>query len=124
MQLSDFIRQFRNHPVLFVGTGMSLRYLENSYSWDDLLKKICFELKGNNEYYYDLGEGENHGKIKKSNLLKACENPIYVNTIIMNIAWNIYHDSDKVYKIFYDYKGEDNFDYRSADSGMVKFKES
>lgn len=44
MQLSDFIRQFRNHPVLFVGTGMSLRYLENSYSWDDLLKKICFEL--------------------------------------------------------------------------------
>lgn len=22
MQLSDFIRQFRNHPVLFVGTGM------------------------------------------------------------------------------------------------------
>lgn len=27
MQLSDFIRQFRNHPVLFVGTGMSLRYL-------------------------------------------------------------------------------------------------
>ena len=67
----------------------------------------------NNEYYYDLGEGENHGKIKKSNLLKACENPIYVNTIIMNIAWNIYHDSDMVYKIFYDYKGEDNFDYRS-----------
>lgn len=54
MQLSDFIRQFRNHPVLFVGTGMSLRYLENSYSWDDLLKKICFELKGNNEYYYDI----------------------------------------------------------------------
>lgn len=54
MQLSDFIRQFRNHPVLFVGTGMSLRYLENSYSWDDLLKKICFELKGYNEYYYDI----------------------------------------------------------------------
>ena len=54
MQLSDFIRQFRNHPVLFVGTGMSLRYLENSYSWDDLLKKICFELKGNNEYSYDI----------------------------------------------------------------------
>jgi asparagine N-glycosylation enzyme membrane subunit Stt3 len=52
MQLSDFIRKFRNHPVLFVGTGMSLRYLENLYSWDDLLKKICFELKGNNEYYH------------------------------------------------------------------------
>ena len=54
MHISDFIKQFRNHPVLFVGTGMSLRYLENSYSWDELLKKICFELKGNNEYYYDI----------------------------------------------------------------------
>lgn len=54
MNISEFIGQFRNHPVLFVGTGMSLRYLENSYSWDELLKKICFELKGNNEFYYDI----------------------------------------------------------------------
>ena len=54
MNITDFIKQFRNHPVLFVGTGMSLRYLNNSFSWDDLLKKVCFELKGNDEYYYDV----------------------------------------------------------------------
>ena len=29
-------------------------YLSNSYSWDGLLKKICFDLKGNDEYYYDI----------------------------------------------------------------------
>ena len=28
--------------------------LLNDISYDDLLKKICFELKGNNEYYYDI----------------------------------------------------------------------
>ena len=39
MNIADFVKQFRNHPVLFVGTGMSLRYLKNSFSWDDLLKK-------------------------------------------------------------------------------------
>lgn len=54
MNISEFIGKFRNHPVLFVGTGISLRYLENAYSWDELLKKICFELKGNNEFYYDV----------------------------------------------------------------------
>lgn len=54
MDIADFIRQFQNHPVLFVGTGMSMRYLKNSYSWDGLLKKICYELKGNDEYYYDV----------------------------------------------------------------------
>ena len=54
MNIKEFISKFRNHPVLFVGTGLSLRYLENSFSWDELLKKICFELKGSNEFYYDV----------------------------------------------------------------------
>lgn len=30
-----------------------MRYLKNSYSWDQLLKKICFDLKGNDEFYFD-----------------------------------------------------------------------
>ena len=54
MVISEFIAQFRNHPVLFVGTGMSLRYLNNSYSWDELLKKICHDLKNQDEFYYDV----------------------------------------------------------------------
>ncbi|WP_039042967.1 SIR2 family protein [Sporosarcina sp. ZBG7A] len=54
MNIRDFITGFKNHPVLFVGTGMSLRYLKNSYTWDALLKYISLELTGANEYYYDI----------------------------------------------------------------------
>ena len=32
MQIYDFIKKFRNHPIMFIGTGLSLRYLEYSYS--------------------------------------------------------------------------------------------
>ena len=54
MHITEFISQYKNHPVLFIGTGFSLRYLENSYTWDGLLSKISFDLKGNNEYYLDI----------------------------------------------------------------------
>ena len=51
MNIREFIGQYRNHPVLFIGAGISLRYLNNSHTWDGLLKYIAFELKGNNEFY-------------------------------------------------------------------------
>jgi hypothetical protein len=54
MNVTDFISKFKNHPVIFVGTGLSLRYLENSYTWDGLLSKISEELTGNKEYYLDI----------------------------------------------------------------------
>lgn len=54
MQINDFISSYKNYPVIFVGTGISLRYLKNSYNWEDLLKKVAFELKGNNEFYADI----------------------------------------------------------------------
>lgn len=54
MYIKEFIRNFNNHPVLFVGTGISLRYLENSYTWDGLLSYISKAIKGSDEFYYDL----------------------------------------------------------------------
>ncbi|MDA1876448.1 SIR2 family protein [Bacillus toyonensis] len=54
MHISDFIKNFTNHPVLFVGTGLSLRYLENYFTWDSLLLYISNKIKGSNEFYYDL----------------------------------------------------------------------
>lgn len=54
MKVREFISGYRNHPVLFLGTGVSLRYLKNSYTWDGLLRHISFELKGNAEYYLDV----------------------------------------------------------------------
>lgn len=54
MDIQSFISKYHNHPVLFVGTGLSLRYLKNSYSWDNLLQKIAFDLSGKEEYYLDI----------------------------------------------------------------------
>lgn len=54
MNINEFVGKFTNHPVLFVGTGISLRYLENSYTWDGLLRKISLDLYGNLETYYDI----------------------------------------------------------------------
>jgi len=54
MTIQEFISQYKNHPVLFIGTGISLRYLKNSFTWDSLLAKIAGELSGNPEYYLDI----------------------------------------------------------------------
>ena len=54
MNIQDFISNYHNHPVLFVGTGLSLRYLENSYSWDSLLKKVASDFNPDPEYYLDI----------------------------------------------------------------------
>lgn len=54
MKIQEFIHNFRNHPIMFIGTGLSLRYLSNSYSWEELLKKIAWEFNPNEEYYLDI----------------------------------------------------------------------
>ncbi|MGU3290208.1 SIR2 family protein [Acinetobacter radioresistens] len=54
MQLSDFFSGMRNHPILFLGTGFSLRYLTQSYTWYDLLKKISDDLYGDPRKFLDL----------------------------------------------------------------------
>lgn len=54
MDIYEFVSKYNNHPVLFIGTGLSLRYLENSYSWDTLLQKVAKELNPDPEYYLDI----------------------------------------------------------------------
>lgn len=54
MEIEKFISNFKNYPVLFIGTGMSLRYLKHSYTWDGLLNQIALDLTDSNEYYLDL----------------------------------------------------------------------
>lgn len=54
MNVKDFVSKYTNHPVLFIGTGFSMRYIEKSFSWDELLEYIAFELKEDDHYYLDL----------------------------------------------------------------------
>lgn len=74
MKIHEFISRFSNHPVLFIGTGMSLRYLENSYTWEGLLAKIANDLKGNMEYFFDLKSScYNDGKYDYSKIAHHME---------------------------------------------------
>lgn len=54
MDIFEFVSGYKNHPVLFIGTGLSLRYLRNSFTWEGLLKYISIELYGSDEKFYDL----------------------------------------------------------------------
>src|SRR5690606_7511148 len=54
MNIKEFVGKFKNHPVLFVGTGLSLRYLNNAYNWDGILKTICNKVYNDDEKYLDL----------------------------------------------------------------------
>lgn len=64
MNINDFVRNYKNHPVLFVGTGFSLRYLTESFSWDALLKRVIVDLSGNVEDYFDIRYRHQHdGKV-------------------------------------------------------------
>lgn len=54
MDIQEFISQYTNHPILFIGSGFSFRYLENTYTWNGLLGKVCEDLWGNDERYLDF----------------------------------------------------------------------
>lgn len=54
MNLSTYTNGLSNHPILFVGTGLSLRYLENSYSWDKLLERVCVDIFNDKELYLQI----------------------------------------------------------------------
>lgn len=54
MNINKFVSNFKNHPILFIGSGLSMRYLEDSHSWDDLLGHISFEIYGDHEPYLDI----------------------------------------------------------------------
>lgn len=53
-EYNGFSKGYRNHPILFVGAGFSMRYLSISYSWPALLEKISIDLTNSNELYKDL----------------------------------------------------------------------
>lgn len=54
MDIKEFISKYHTHPVLFIGTGMSMRYLRKSYSWKSLLEQITVDLTGNDELFLNI----------------------------------------------------------------------
>ena len=54
MDIKEYLSTYKVHPVIFVGTGLSLRYYEDSYTWEALLSKIVEESMGSREAFLDL----------------------------------------------------------------------
>lgn len=54
MDLAAFLSEYKNHPVLFIGTGISKRYYSESYTWNELLSKIVLDYCDDEEHYLDL----------------------------------------------------------------------
>jgi len=103
MNIREFVSRYRNHPVLFIGTGISLRYLKNSYTWDGLLRKISYELKGNNEFYLDLkSDCEEKGKYKFDRIASLLENEF--NAVLISDRNGKFKD---INDIFYDNMNRD-----------------
>lgn len=59
MEIKDFVSQFKTHPILFVGSGLSRRYLKESPEWSELLSNISKDIWGNDSVYLDLSEKYN-----------------------------------------------------------------
>lgn len=81
MEIQDFVSQYKNHPVLFIGTGFSLRYLKNSFSWDDLLMKAAVDLTGNPEFYYDLKADSIEGDDYRYDILATKLEEVFNSTL-------------------------------------------
>lgn len=54
MNIQDFVSKYHTHPVLFFGTGMSIRYLQKSFSWKGLLERVMTDLTGSDEAFLNI----------------------------------------------------------------------
>ncbi|EOB3523568.1 SIR2 family protein [Enterococcus faecalis] len=86
--MDDLVKD-NNYPIIFIGSGMSKRYLKNFPSWNELLK----------EYWQKIGEKENffsHLRNIKSNIdiqgLSEDEKDFYANTTVASYIEKKYDD--------------------------------
>lgn len=54
MNISEFIGNYKIHPILFIGSGFSQRYLSNSFTWSGLLEHLAEVAYGDKKKYLDL----------------------------------------------------------------------
>lgn len=57
--MSDSIFNFKNYPIVFIGSGMSKRYLNNFPTWQELLEEYWAKLNNKTEFYSYLTELKN-----------------------------------------------------------------
>jgi hypothetical protein len=60
MTLDDLVKSNR-YPIVFIGSGISKRYLKNSPTWDELLSSDWDNVKGSDSYYQFLDKNRQTG---------------------------------------------------------------
>lgn len=59
MDINEFVSSFKTHPILFIGSGLSRRYLEYSPDWNELLSDIAKDIWGDDSKFLELSEKHN-----------------------------------------------------------------
>ena len=99
MDIQSFISRFRNYPILFIGSGLSMRYIHTSYTWEGLLKKIASDLNADPEYFLDLkSENMNGNNLSYEKIASRLERDF--NNLLKNDRNGKFKN---INDIFYDY---------------------
>lgn len=99
MIIKDFIGKYKNHPILFIGTGVSIRYLNKSYTWDGLLAHVSRELKGGDEYYLDVKSSfHNNGNFDYYKIASKIESD-FTNDLVADRNGKFKDINDKFYQL-------------------------
>lgn len=53
MKILELLKEKNEYPIIFIGSGMSIRYLEEYPNWENLLKTIWSEIK-NDDYFKEI----------------------------------------------------------------------
>ena len=59
MAFLEIIREKNQFPIIFIGSGITQRYFENSPTWEGLLKEIWLELFDEEDFYAKIYELKN-----------------------------------------------------------------
>ncbi|WP_047685057.1 MULTISPECIES: SIR2 family protein [Xenorhabdus] len=88
----DTIFNFKNYPIVFIGSGMSKRYLENSPTWQDLLEEYWNKIDDNNINFYNYLSEIKEKYIEENNGLDL-DHKVYADA-----ATNIEREYNKLFK--------------------------
>ena len=79
MNVKQFISKFNNHPILFIGAGISRRYLASAPLWDELLQGISEQIWGNSEQYKIIKYQNDDNMLSTAEILEDAYNDLCLN---------------------------------------------
>lgn len=83
MVLQEVIKN-NHYPIVFIGSGMSLRYLNGFQNWESLLETYWHQIRPNTDFYEFMNQVrqqlETSEQFKKDNVVSDAEETFLINT--------------------------------------------